>query len=407
MNERGQNRSTMPIVLITDGENRSALAATRSLGRKGCRVVVTSKERLGIAAHSKFCCKRYLTPDPSFEGDAYLDTIMNVVDMESIDVIFPMTEISIYLLNKVRSRLSNKVILACPPTQTMEAVSNKVDLFKLAESLQIPIPRTIYITNNSLLEKNLDRIGSYPVVVKPALSKIQGENGEFLSGGVRYAQSADELRRIYRTSPVLRYPSMIQEKILGPGTGLFTLFDGQKHLALFSHRRLKEKPPSGGVSVISESVPLDEQMVASANQLLSAVSFRGVAMVEFKRDVRDGKAKLMEINGRFWGTLQLAIASGIDFPVLYLDYIKGYSPPSVIRGYRQGQKLKWLFGAIDHLWIYLKSSKSRLNLPQGYPSKLQEIYNFIKVWDKNTCFDVLDMHDIGPFMVETRSYFKR
>jgi predicted ATP-grasp superfamily ATP-dependent carboligase len=405
MNDRGQIKSPMPNVLITDGENRSALAATRSLGRKGCRVVVTSKERLGIAAHSKFCCKRYLTPDPAFEEDAYLETIMNVVDKESIDVIFPMTEISIYLLNKVRSRLSDKVILACPPTQTMEAVSNKVDLFKLAESLQIPIPRTVYINNNSSLEKKLDRIGSYPVVVKPALSKIQGEDGEFLSGGVRYAQSADELRRIYRTSPVLRYPSMIQEKIFGPGTGLFTLFDGQKHLALFSHRRLKEKPPSGGVSVISESVALDEQMVVSAYQLLSAVSFRGVAMVEFKRDVRDGKAKLMEINGRFWGTLHLAIKSGINFPDLYLQYLFGKPPEQLIRDYRLGIKLIWILGIFDHLWISLKSKKLQLNFPVAEFSVLKSFMGILKLLDKNAYFDVLEENDLKPFISELQSYF--
>ena len=57
---------------------------------------------------------------------------------------------------------------------------------------------------------------------------------------------------------------MIQEKINGPGTGIFTLFDKNRHLTLFSHQRLLEKPPSGGVSVISESVPLDAELVEAA-----------------------------------------------------------------------------------------------------------------------------------------------
>ena len=137
-----------------------------------------------------------------------------------------------------------------------------------------------------------------------------------------YAENKAILENLYKTKEVLKYPSMIQEKIIGPGTGLFTLYDKNRHLALFSHKRIREKPPSGGVSVVSESVPLDNEMVDAADKLLSAVGWTGVAMVEFKRDVRDGKAKLMEINGRFWGTLQLAVASGVDFPVLLIEYLQ-------------------------------------------------------------------------------------
>ena len=156
---------------------------------------------------------------------------------------------------------------------------------------------------------------------------------------------------------------MIQEKIIGPGTGLFTLYDTNRHLALFSHRRIREKPPSGGVSVVSESVPLDKEMVAAADKLLSAVGWTGVAMVEFKRDLKDGKAKLMEINGRFWGTLQLAVSSGVDFPVLLLEYLQGKPPADPIANYEIGHKLKWFLGTLDHLIIRLKNRDIDLNLP--------------------------------------------
>ncbi|MCK4536461.1 MAG: ATP-grasp domain-containing protein [Desulfuromonadales bacterium] len=390
-------------VLITDGENRSALAVTRSLGRKGCRVVVTGKEARSLASSSKFCQQGLPVPDPLLDGADYVKAIGEIVAREAIDVIFPMTEQSIHLLNQDRGRLPGRAVLASPPAAKMQAVADKVSLFQLAEKLGVPVPRTLYLTGPEDLAARVCEIDRYPVVVKPTLSSIPEVQG-FISGGVRYAKSQGELERLYGTQKALRYPSMIQEKIEGPGTGLFSLYDNDRHLALFSHRRLREKPPSGGVSVVSESVPLDEEMVDAADRLLSVVEWSGVAMVEFKRDLRDGQAKLMEINGRFWGTLQLAIACGVDFPGLLLDHLQGNTPPSPIRDYRVGYKLKWFFGTLDHLLIRLKYSGEKLNLPSSSPSRQQSIIDFLKVREKNTSFDVFERNDPGPFWFEGRSY---
>ena len=108
---------------------------------------------------------------------------------------------------------------------------------------------------------------------------------------------------------------LLQERIEGPGVGVFVCCDRGEPVALFAHRRLREKPPSGGVSVLCESAAArSDRRATSATRLLQALDWRGVAMVEFKRDLRDGSLRLMEINGRFWGSLQLAIDAGVEFP---------------------------------------------------------------------------------------------
>ncbi|MDO9182496.1 MAG: hypothetical protein Q7U04_08805, partial [Bacteriovorax sp.] len=231
-------------VLVTDGENRSALAATRSLGKKGCTVFVTSNNALNISSSSKYCQNAYKTPDPLTDGEHYSQAITEIVSNEHIDVIFPMTEQSVYCLNNSREILGNKVILACAPPEKMEAVSNKFSLFQLAEKLGVDIPQTIYVTGPDDFLRKRDHIPVFPVVVKPAFSKIQIDN-KIISTGVMYASNQHELNKLYDLKPALRYPSMIQEMITGEGTGLFTLFDHDRHLALFSHRRILEKPPSG------------------------------------------------------------------------------------------------------------------------------------------------------------------
>ena len=107
---------------------------------------------------------------------------------------------------------------------------------------------------------------------------------------------------------------MLQERIRRPRHRCVRLLSRGRAVALFSHRRLRERPPWGGVSVLSESIALCPDARDYAHSLLDDLGWHGVAMVEFKRDARDGVPKLMEINGRFWGSLQLAIDAGVDFP---------------------------------------------------------------------------------------------
>ncbi len=391
-------------VLVTDGENRAALAVTRSLGRKGCRVVVGGRAK-SISSASKYCAKAYNLPSPMMDEQQYLHSVLSLVHDENIGVVFPMTEPTVHILSKNRHEFPKGVLIAAPEWDKIMIAYNKVEVFRLAEDLGVRIPSTIFINDREDFIAKEHQCTNFPVVVKPGMSRIHTGAG-FIAAGVSYANSPEELRACYEHSDALNYPSMIQEKIIGPGTGLFTLFDRDRHLALFSHRRLREKPPSGGVSVVSESVPLDPEMVDASARLLSSIGWKGVAMVEFKRDLRDGRPKLMEINGRFWGSLQLAISCGVDFPALLLDYVQGKRPATVEGAYETGHKLKWFLGTLDHLIIRLKNDDASLNLPTGSPSKFRCFMDFLKVWEKNTSFDVIDKDDIRPFTSELREYIR-
>jgi predicted ATP-grasp superfamily ATP-dependent carboligase len=392
-------------VLITDGENRSALAVTRSLGRRGCTVFISGKDNANISSSSRYCKKAYTTPDPLTESKKYSQAIEEIILLEKIDVIFPMTEQSIYCLNSSRDQMGDKIILACVSPEKMNAVSNKYSLFQLAEKLGIDTPETLYIWDVDDFQRQKKQVSSFPVVVKPAFSKIQ-EGEKILSTGVLYAATPNDLNSLYETKPVLRYPSLIQEMITGEGTGLFSLFDHDRHLALFSHRRILEKPPSGGVSVLCQSVSLDNAMVEASRMLLSEVQWTGIAMVEFKRDIRDGKAKLMEINGRFWGSLQLAVSSGMDFPALCLDYYLGKKPTSLLSDYTVGRKQKWFFGMLDHLIIRLKKKHSLQNLPPKTPALWQVAKDLFSFSDENCSSDVYDAADLLPAITESKVYIK-
>jgi len=391
-------------ILITDGEGRSSLAATRSLGRRGCRIIITGSKRNTISAASKYCYKDFAVPDPLQRGADYVKAIAEIANREAVNYIFPMTDHSVFLLNRNREALPENTVLACPDHGKVNHIADKSNLMRIAHELRIPIPNTLFLNGPDDLQHYNDRMPPFPVVIKPAFSKFP-VGDKLLSGGVMYASSMSELHNLYATRPSLQYPSIIQEKIYGPGTGLFTIFDKDRHLALFSHRRLKEKPPSGGVSVVSVSVPLDPMMVEYSKRLLSDVDWNGVAMVEFKRDNRDGQPKLIEINGRFWGSLQLAISSGVDFPSLYLDYLEGipYSKPAA--DYKIGHQMKWFLGTLDLLIIQIKNRKLASNLPLHYCSGQGNLLELFNIFSKEWSFDVINKNDLKPFAVELKEYF--
>jgi predicted ATP-grasp superfamily ATP-dependent carboligase len=144
--------------------------------------------------------------------------------------------------------------------------------------------------------------------------------------------------------------------------GIFLLLWDGNVRAEFAHRRLSEKPPSGGVSVYCESVAIDESLRDRSRALLEHYGWRGVAMVEYKRDSATGQPYLMEVNARFWGSLQLAIDSGVDFPGILVACALG-DQRQQMPSYRLGVRSRWWWGQIDHLVGRFRSSATTNPLP--------------------------------------------
>ena len=114
----------------------------------------------------------------------------------------------------------------------------------------------------------------------------------------------------------------------------------------------------------------------------------------------------MEINGRFWGSLQLAIDAGVNFPVILVRAAAG-EKLSPIGDYRIGVKSRWLWGDVDALLSRLFKTDSALNLPLGHPGRLKSLLEFLKLRQANTRYEVLDRNDIRPWLYESRRWFSK
>lgn len=381
-------------VLILDGNTRSALAATRSLGKRGVHVVVGGESNRTLAGSSHYCRKTITYSPPGKDPEGFISAIKSKCIERGISVIFPMTEISTSTVLSHRDRL-DQFKLPFVDFAAFDALSDKWKLLELANRLNISIPETHFVRDVSALDDIVPRL-KFPSVLKPYRSMIYS-HGRWIASCVQYANSAVELREtVARHEYFNQHPFLIQEYISGQGQGIFALYDRGTPLAFFAHRRLREKPPSGGESVLSESIPLNPEQRAMAHSLLNSVGWHGVAMVEFKVSP-DGTPYLIEVNGRFWGSLQLAIDAGVDFPWL-LYQLATSAQVDEVTGYAVGVRWRWLLGDFTRLCKVLMGNGTSPS--PSSPSKVESVRQFLSCFDTPTHSQPNLSSDIKPFLLE-------
>jgi predicted ATP-grasp superfamily ATP-dependent carboligase len=381
-------------ILVLDAAQRSALAVTRSLGKLGnIHITTADSSKHALAGASKYSNRYLQSPCPSSNPAGYIEWLDNLCQQESFSLVIPVTEITSQLLLIHAQRLTH-VKLPFADYATVMSVADKYRLLLQAQQCSIPAPQFTLVNNAGEADAST---WEYPCVIKPCLSKIFTPEG-WIATSVKVLHSAQEWQDHRERAPYLeQYPFMVQEFIPGSGAGVFCLYDKGRATHFFAHKRLREKPPQGGVSVLSESVAVDPALKSYAQQLLDHVNWHGVAMVEF-RIMPEGKPYLMEVNTRFWGSLQLAIDSGVDFPALLLRH--ELNEAAMERNqYHIGQRLRWLLGDLDSLYLYLKSDYTLLQ-------KLRRIGQFLLPSTK-TRHETNRLEDFGPGIYEFKTYLRQ
>ncbi len=380
-------------VLILDSGQRSALAVTRSLGKHGIPVITADETSDSLASSSRHSKLYFRYPSPRIHSELFIDALSQIIVKQNIDILLPMTELTTTLV--LEANFPN-VIIPFADMQIVDFLANKCSLMLLAEELGIPAPKTWHAETPEQLPVALADL-PYPLVLKPGKSWLRRGN-EWSRNAVRFAEDPTSAQEILQSDPAFHsHPFMLQECVSGHGEGLFALYDHGKAVAFFAHHRLREKPPAGGVSVLSESVAINQKILTHARKLLDKVAWHGVAMVEFKVDDNDGIPYLMEVNTRFWGSLQLAVDAGVDFPWLLYQLACGQTPHP-LDAYKIGIRSRWLLGDLDNLYLILRDRRYSIK------DKLIALRRFITPSPFKTRHEVNRWNDIGPFWHELKQY---
>lgn len=304
----------LPVVVLGI-DTPIGLTIIRDLGRHGVPVYGIARGRAAPGLSSRYL-RQGLMRAAGEEG--VIAQLLELGARLGSACLYAISESDIMMLNRHRARLEGCYRLLLPDAARMDIVLDKERTYAAAERVGVRVPRTAH-------PATFDAVRAAAAALRfPVVLKWSDPNGvvQLLEGAglaldkTRYCQDADELLRYLAPyQAVGRYP-LIQEYCPGYGLGQFVLMrDGVAHCT-FQHRRLHEWPPEGGVSTLCETVPLalhGELMLRSV-ALLRALRWEGIAMVEYRHDPLTGESALMEINGRFWGSLPLAYHAGVSFP---------------------------------------------------------------------------------------------
>jgi predicted ATP-grasp superfamily ATP-dependent carboligase len=389
-------KGSVPTVLVTDAGRGSAISIIRSLGRKGYRVIAADADARSPGFRSRYVAEQLVYPAPESAPRDLVAALLRAAHERQIDLIIPVTDAVILPLSEARAEFAGVCQIAMPDAAALDVVTNKLKTLDLAEQVGVPVPHTALVETARQALERAPALG-WPIVLKPQNSRLYRDQGAIEAFTVCYAENpprlAEQMARFEGRSAVL-----LQEYYRGSGQGVELLMHAGRPLAAFQHRRLREVPVNGGASAFRESVSLDGALYRHSVRLLEALNWTGLAMVEFK--VGAAGPKLMEINGRVWGSLPLAVRSGMDFPgrlaELYL-YGPPVEPPSESR-YRVGVRARNL--ELDMVWIASVLRGKRRYPFLAMPPRREGLAALLGLLNPVYKFDILSLEDPRPGLAE-------
>ena len=379
-------------ILVLDGNENQAVAAVRSLARAGHRVVVGASTAWSKAGWSRDAASTFVYPAPQQDALAFVRCISEEASREPGTLVLPMTERTTLPLSLHRDVIyAAGARMVLPPHATVRRAFDKQETTRLAASLGVSVPKTVIITGINEA-RSVAATLPYPVVLKPRSSEEISAAGKVTATGAPlYARDADEFLAAYEAISRRCSAVLVQEFIEGEGAGYFALMNEGELRVEFAHRRIRDVRPTGSGSALRESVRPDARVKEAALAILRALRWHGVAMVEF-RQKRDGTPVFMEVNGRFWNSLPLAVYSGADFPARLAEMAERGDTETRL-DYRVGIKCRWLLGDLRHFIEVLRGAPR--GYPGQFPSRLRTLAK-ICIPVRGTLHDNLSLRDPLP-----------
>lgn len=338
--------------LLIDGYGTADLGVVRSLGRQGIPITLVTDHSESNLKDSKYCTRR-LSPPPFSEDQSSLTAyLLEVGKMFSQKpVIFCTSDRDLRMLSNHRGSLGKYYRFVIPDSDLVEGVTNKKRFHQLIEKYNVSAPKTIAPENIADLETRLEEL-TFPLILKP--SRTAFWRGEPLKSLVQQKKAlkvctADELFKWYSVISEHNDDLIVQEFIEGDDSDLYSLhvymsFDYEA-VAAFTGRKMRTYPIHAGIGCFVKS-DWQPEVARIGSDLLRQLKYRGVALVQFKKNAKRGIFEMLEINPRFSSWNGLALECGVNLPyIYYLDSLqKEYPRPG-----RQVLNKRWVFMTHDFL----------------------------------------------------------
>lgn len=389
-----------PPLILLGIDSPIGLSLVRELGRAGVPVHGIGRDRRALGFYSRWLGEGHMRPEGDADTLALLRRIARRSGAKFIITVSMNDALMIREAADAGKLPGLKPLL--PSLEKLNLVNDKSAICLIASRIGIEVPQT-WEPALADLAADLPAL-AYPCVLKwrdpqQALDRLAARGLPLLKA--EYAYDAADLRaKLERYRPAEILP-MVQSYVPGSGLGqMFVMHRGAASLR-FQHQRLHEWPPEGGVSTLCESLPPDAHadLMTRSEALLREIGWEGPAMVEYRYDERSGRAVLMEINGRFWGSLPLASHAGAPFG-LATYYALGLDRAlPALQTYEAGLRCRFMIAETRRLLRILFALRHIPDRSLRF-SKLREVGGFLAGFLRKPRYYVFSWRDPLPFLVD-------
>jgi predicted ATP-grasp superfamily ATP-dependent carboligase len=395
------DETTRPPAILLGADTPIGLTIIRELGEHGVPVHAVARSRDGIGLYSKWTSGRYLRPH---DDNSTIDLLNWIATEQGAAFLLAVSEKDLLFVRGAADagRFPGLRALVPPATQ-LAIVNDKNATYAAAGKVGVPVPATWQPRDGPAIEQMPEGL-TFPCVLKWSNPESLGHR--FADLGIpilkaEYCYDPAELQQaLARYAPLGRYP-LVQEFCPGAGLGHMIFLHRGEALLRLQHRRISEWPPEGGISTVCETLPLsaNSELLARSERLLREIGWQGAAMVEYRLDPRTGRAALMEINGRFWGSLPLAYHAGVHF-AWYTYAVLGLGIRPDPPAYWAGIRCRYMMPETRRILTLLR----RRGLTQNRELSLSvpaEILEYVRQFFRSgTRYYVLTARDPRPFLAD-------
>ena len=322
------------------------------------------------------------------DSSEFIDFLINVAKKYHLNgwILMPTNDAAVKIISQNKEILEECYRVPTPGWEITKFALDKTLTYSIAEKLGIPTPKTFHFSSFSDCDPSIDI--QYPIIVKG----VEGLSFYKKTGVKAFkVNSSNDLKKICNDLFHLVDPSeiIIQELIPGNTDAVYSfcsLFKNGKVVGVWTGRKIREHPIGFGTGTCAESVHVPE-IIEMGSKMLSAMGYYGISEIEFKKDPRDNKFKLIEMNARTWLWVSLAVRAEVDLPyMLYQDMVRG----EIASAKSFKECVRWLH-------IYTDLGTSFKEIIRGNIM----IKDYLKSLKGEKEFAVFSTDDLMPFMAET------
>lgn len=364
MRANASNAQAAPAIVI-GLDCITGLQTARVLADRQVPVIAIARDPAHPCCRTRVC-QQILYADTGSE--AFIRTLETLgPTLPQKAVLFPCTDMSVWLISRHRQRLLDWYHIALPAPETVEMLMDKVSFYTYAEQAGLPIPKTFFLRSRADVEQAATQL-TFPCILKPPLKTPTWE--QHTKAKVYKVESADELLALYDRCAGWADMLMVQEWIAGPDTNLYACncyFNADAEpLVTYVTRKLRQWPLETGTGCLGVEARNDVVLQESL-RLFKSVNYHGLGYVEMKRDERSGAHLIIEPNvGRPTGRSAMAEAGGVE--ILYTKYcdLLGLPLPSAREQKYEG--LKWVYLRRDLQAAFTAWRRGQLTLAEWWQS---------------------------------------